>query len=260
LRVQKLFYPEKVQEGQAAPCHCYFVHPPGGMASGDEISVRCVVEDGAHCLVTSPSAAKVYRMDSWRRPQRQDIVFEVNNAALEWLPQETILFDGAGAEFSSLFRLKGNSRLIAWDIAGLGRPAAGEVFRRGHFLQSTAIWREERPLLRERLDMDADGGLWSGLAGLGSHTVIASVFACGCGPDDDALTDARNRLQEMLATSGGDFRADGKAGVTYRAGVLAARWLGDDCATARRFCLRVWRVVRPLLLGREICPPRIWFT
>jgi urease accessory protein len=259
LRVQRLFYPEKpALTLETVPCHCYLLHPPGGMVGGDELEIRCSVGSGAHCLLTGPSAGKVYRLGSGGRAQRQEFTASLDDAVLEWLPQETILFNGSCAEFSAQFQLGGCSRLIAWDIVCFGRAAAGEAFELGRFLQRVLILRDGRPLAHERLDMEAGGLLWSGPAGLQGASVLATMYACGREDDPQdaaALQAACGRLREDGLEAG-----EGVNGVTCRAGVLMARYLGRDGAAARRFCLNAWRVVRPLLLGRRICPPRVWNT
>jgi urease accessory protein len=236
------------------------------MVCGDELKMQCTVETGAHCLLTNPSAGKVYRADRQRTPQSQAFSFVLNNAVCEWLPQENILFNGANAIFSSFFHLKGRSRLIAWDIACFGRHTAGESFEYGQFLQKTIIIRDTIPLVHEQLVMEANGQLWASPAGLQRKTVSATVYACGYKDDPrdaKALEYACARLQRMLLVSAKTVvtgLAGGQSGVTCRGGVLIARYLGHDSAAAKRFCFTAWRVIRPFLLGRRVCPPRIWNT
>ncbi|MDR3363136.1 MAG: urease accessory protein UreD [Desulfovibrio sp.] len=253
LRVQRLFYPEKERHG-IQPCHCYLLHPPGGLVSGDALDMRFSVGPAAHCLLTTPSAGKIYRMGSQGAPQRQTLAAEVDNGALEWLPQETILFDGSGARLSACFHLRGASRLVAWDIVCFGRPAAGESFGKGRFSQSLRIERDGEPLLLEQTDCEAGDSLWESPAGFYGCTVSASFIACGHEDDDKALRDACAALQAAARPE----RA--RVGATFRNRVLIARWLGRDSGQARRFCLEAWRTTRPLLLKRRVCPPRIWNT
>lgn|SRR5690554_1301073 len=62
LRVQRPFYPE----GRDGCCHVYLLHPPGGVASGDSLNIDVNVGEGAHTLLTTPAANKLYRADSKR--------------------------------------------------------------------------------------------------------------------------------------------------------------------------------------------------
>ncbi|MCA1769209.1 MAG: urease accessory protein UreD, partial [Halomonas sp.] len=61
LRVQRPFYPE----GARGACHVYLLHPPGGLVSGDTLTIDVGVEAGAHALLTTPAANKLYRADSY---------------------------------------------------------------------------------------------------------------------------------------------------------------------------------------------------
>src|SRR3954466_3528818 len=90
LVVQKPLYPEG-----GAICHAIVVHPPGGIAGGDELALSASIGEGAAVLLTTPGAAKWYRSAGPRA--KQTVVFDVKGM-LEWLPQETIVFDGALAD------------------------------------------------------------------------------------------------------------------------------------------------------------------
>src|SRR5438128_5047024 len=90
LVVQKPLYPEGMDV-----CHAIVVHPPGGIAGGDELALRVECAASSHAVLTTPGAAKWYRSaGAWAR---QSLDFRVGGT-LEWLPRETIVFDGALAE------------------------------------------------------------------------------------------------------------------------------------------------------------------
>src|SRR6185369_6129537 len=93
-------------------CHVYLLHPPGGMVGGDELAVDVVVAADAHALLTTPAAAKVYRTNG--APVRQTQRLRVaDGGTLEWLPQETILYDGARATLDTRVELARGARFIA---------------------------------------------------------------------------------------------------------------------------------------------------
>src|SRR5436190_12836373 len=81
LVIQKALYPE----GDAV-CHAIVLHPPGGIAGGDELELRASVAHGAHALLTTPGAGKWYRSAGPRATQT--LHFAVDGV-LEWLPRET---------------------------------------------------------------------------------------------------------------------------------------------------------------------------
>ena len=104
LRVQRPFYPEAAPTGAPGrpqapqPCHCCLLHPPGGLVSGDDLSLDVRLGQDAHALLTAPSASKFYAADSHNVAQRQTNDLRVAGGLLEWLPRETIIYDGARAE------------------------------------------------------------------------------------------------------------------------------------------------------------------
>ncbi|WP_197474009.1 urease accessory protein UreD, partial [Oleiphilus sp. HI0066] len=126
LRVQRPFYPEQGR------CHTYLLHPPGGMVSGDKIDISVDVNEGAESFITTPSAGKLYGADSENVVQTQNIELNVaDNATLEFLPQENILFDRANGKLSTSINLSKSSKFIAWDMLSFGRPHGGYHFKSG---------------------------------------------------------------------------------------------------------------------------------
>src|SRR5512134_424656 len=92
LRMQKPLYPE----GDAV-CHAVVIHPPGGIAGGDELELAIAVDRGAHGLVTTPGASKWYKANGRAAAQRVALAV---NGTLEWLPQEAIVFNSADVHSS----------------------------------------------------------------------------------------------------------------------------------------------------------------
>ncbi len=89
LRVQWPFYPEQ------QVCHVYILHPPGGIVGGDTLHIQVLVETGAQVLLTTPAANKFYRSNKGATARLRQSLTVGEGAALEWFPQEAIVFDGA---------------------------------------------------------------------------------------------------------------------------------------------------------------------
>jgi urease accessory protein len=244
LAVQKPLYPE----GKAV-CHAIVLHPPAGIAGGDELRIGVEVEAGAHALLTTPGAGKWYRSDG--RRARQDVTMKVSpGATAEWLPQETIVFDGAQATMRTDVQLGAGARYLGWEIVCLGRSASGERFGRGHLRVATRIGREGRLLWAEHGAL-AGGSPWlASAAGFAGCTVSATLLAAGMSVDAALLAACR----------GVETDAPARCGITALPELLVARWLGHTGEAAREYFTRLWHHLRPALAGREAQRPRIWNT
>jgi urease accessory protein len=240
LAVQRALYPE----GEV--CHVYLLHPPGGVAGGDSLDIRAATRAGASALVTTPGATKFYRSNGAPASQRQTLKPE--GGTLEWLPQENILFPGAEVTLDTRVELAGDARFIGWEINCLGRPVLAERFDHGQALMRFQLYRDGQPVLLERFLVQGETAL-DAPAGLRGRPVFASLYAT---PADTACVVA---VREHLAGAG-----DGQLGITLVDGVLVARYLGESTEQARKLFIRIWEALRPLLLGRPACPPRIWNT
>lgn len=251
LRVQRPFYPE----GQDL-CHLYVLHPPGGLVSGDDLQIGLNLGKAARALVTTPSAGKVYRANERGTAQVQTCRLTLaGDASLEWLPQETILFDRASAVLETEIHLDPSSRLVAWDLVCLGRRESQERFESGSLRQRFSVWCNGVPLYLDHFALSGadltNSAAW-GLHGL--HCVGNMIVGCG-----DMPLGAIDALVERLRT----FHGSGEGlhlGITRLRSLIVVRLLGNDAETAKNLMTSLWRHVRPALLDRDACAPRIWNT
>jgi urease accessory protein len=241
LQVQRAFYPEG-----ADLCHVYVLHPPGGLVAGDQLSVSAHVDGGARALCTTPAAGKVYRAGEGRAPaaQRHRLTVEAGGS-LEWLPQETILYDGARVALETRVDLEEGAAFLGWELLCLGRPAAGERFTRGSCRQRLELWRRGRPLCLERSRLDGGSPVLDAAWGLAGAAVTGTLLATPAPPVELV----------RAALSGSDLTSASVVG-----DVLVCRYLGPSAERARDHFIRLWALLRPTLLGRAATAPRIWRT
>ncbi|RKR07558.1 urease accessory protein [Kushneria sinocarnis] len=246
LRVQRPFHPE------GAPCHLYLLHPPGGLASGDALDMRIHVAAGAEALVTTPAATKLYRSDARGVAFEQHARLAVESGGvLEWLPQETIAFDGARGTQTTHIELAAGAATLGWEVLALGRPAGAQPYRHGMLEQRFRLERGGRVLWHERQPLDPRHPRFAGRWGQGGATVQATLWAVGLDAPEASVAALRETLVDEPPTCWA---------VTLRWEVLLLRYLGDDTRTAWRLCERAWQLLRPRLSGRPACAPRIWAT
>ena len=247
LRVQKALYPE----GDGV-CQTIVLHPPSGIAGGDQLHISAIVAPGAHAQLTTPGAGKWYRSGGAEASQRVDLVLG-EGATLEWLPQETIAFDGARARMATHVLLAADSRFIGWDILCLGRAAAGERFANGRFDLFYRVDRGSKPIWLERGGFAGNDPMLASPAGWAGHTVCGTLLCTFPELPQQAAT-----LLESLRSIAPNDGA-GHA-ITALPDLLVARYLGDSSEAARLWFAALWAVLRPACCGRPAILPRIWNT
>ncbi len=245
LAVQRAFHPEG--EG---PCHAVVLHPPGGMVGGDALHIRIAAEAGAEALLTTPSAAKWYRATSPASLQTE--IHAADGACAEWLPLETIVYDGALARQSLRVELAPGAIWMGWDITRFGRSARGERFAHGSWRSTTEIWRADEPLWIDRQQLKGGSALLASPYGLAGASVIGAFAAIGFEPDPALL--AVLRAQCALPADAG------AAGVTALPAGVVCRYRGPSSAAARACFALIWDAVRRKVRGRAAVIPRIWKT
>jgi len=245
LRVQKPFYPE------GGTCHVYLLHPPGGVVGGDELAIHAEARAGASALATTPAAGKFYRSAGPLATQDQ-LLRVAAGGALEWLPQESIVYPGANALSRTRVELEAGAAFLGWEIVSFGLPASGAFYDHGdhgEFTQRFEIVRDGEPVLLERGRYEGGSKLMAGAFGLGGRTVMGTLFAT---LDDAApLPQAR---ESLCPAAGEDFS------MTFVDGIAVCRFFGSDAWSCKALLARAWEALRPHALGRPACPPRIWKT
>ena len=248
LVLQKSLHPEG-----SSVCHGVVVHPPGGVAGGDALTLETTLESQAHALLTTPGAGKWYKANG--QSASQHLAFTVAaDACFEWFPQENILFDGAQVDFSARIDLEAGARYAGWDIMCFGRQAQQERWQTGHMHQNLAIYRQQTLIWREAGKLTPDSRCMTSIAGLHGNPVSASfVVVAGAVPAN--ILEACKALQPDLAL---DLQA--KYGVTALPEVFSARYVGQSAQTAKQYFEQLWQILRPWYANRTAARPRIWNT
>jgi urease accessory protein len=245
LRIQKPLYPE----GRDI-CHAIVLHPPAGIAGGDQLCIGVDVEAAAHALLTTPGAGKWYRSAGPWAEQVVSIKVGAGGTA-EWLPQESILFSGAEARMKTVVELAEGARYVGVETICFGRRASGERFDRGSVRLATDIHLAGQPIWHERGRIDGGSPLLHSPIGLAGYSVCSTVLAAGMVTSAETLSACR---AVNLVEPGARW------GVTALPQLFVARYLGHSAEAARLWFIDLWRHLRPVLIGREMVTPRIWTT
>ncbi len=245
LRVQKPLYPE----GKSI-CHTILLHPPGGIVAGDQLDITVTLGQLSHALITTPGASKWYRSPGPFSTQQLTIHVH-EGAILEWLPQESILFDNARGDIKNKISLAEDAVYFGWDTFCLGRRASGERFEQGQLDLLTRIERHGKALWLERALLRGGSRLLTSPAGLDEYSVHATFVAASDKIDASLLALCRNIHPN---------EEKNLHGLTLLPGVLVARYLGHSAQAARAWMIDVWKALRPPLTGCLATTPRIWNT
>ena len=218
------------------------VNTSGGVVGGDSLRSLISVGEGARATIAAQAAERFYRALPGSAPSVVRTGVEIGpNAAAEWLPQETILFDRCALDRRLTIDIAAGSWFLGVEMLVFGRAAMGERVVTARLRDLIQVRRGEDLLLHDaiRLDGEVDQVLERTAIAGGARAVATLVYVA---PDAEGRLDAvRNALTEP----------DG--GASAWNGMLIARILAPDGASSRRSVMAALSVLRD---GRPL--PRVW--
>jgi urease accessory protein len=247
LRVLQRLYPEG-----PSVCHHVLVHPPGGVVGGDRLALDAELGTGSHALLTTPGATRFYRSAGAIATQSVHARLEAR-ARLEWLPLETIAYDGCQVDNRVRFELADGAETIGWDVLALGLPAAGAPVERGRVrlaIEIPGVWLERGPVDASdtRLRRSALG--WDG------HDTLATLWFAAGGP---IAPDRREALVEA-ARSIGDAAGLPCGTTSPHPQLVVLRALGGAVEPLMALLAAVRAAWRGHAWSLPAAAPRIWRT
>lgn len=217
----------------------------GGLVGGDRMATEVTIGPGAAASVTAQAAEKVYRSTGADTIVSNRLIAQ-EGAWLEWLPQETIIFDRGRLRRAMRVDLAADARVLAGEILVFGRIARGECVTTGLIRDAWEIRRDGRLIWADALHLDGDiGAALTAPACFGGSIAYATLIYAG--PDGAAYLDA---LREAMG--------DSEGAATCVASLLVARWLSADPYRLRQEFGRAWCILREQARGLPPHLPRIW--
>jgi urease accessory protein len=224
----------------------------GGLVAGDRLDIAVQLATGAAAHVTTSAAEKIYRSVGPATMIRQSLSVAAG-AALEFLPLETILFDGARLWRETTIELGQDAGFLGGEVLIFGRRARGERFTRGLLHEVWQVSRAGALAWGDALHLDGDI-----CAATDDPACFAGAAACATlilvPPEGDpcGFVDAARACQR-------DQACDGlRAGVTAVGDVLVARWLGPDALSLRRAYAALAGNLHAAIRGLPPRLPRLW--
>lgn len=184
------------------------VNPSGGFVAGDHLSIHADLEEGAHVVMTTPSANRVYR--SLEEASRQSVTLSVApGAVIEWFPEITIPFAGSRFTQTMAVKLGKGATALIWDSLASGRVARGERWAFTSLRNEIHLITASGARLLERYDVSPDRDS-TGLGMLSAYDYVASFFVVS-----DAIAPPRwPAVRDTLAGILDSFGSDLLGGVT----------------------------------------------
>ena len=224
----------------------------GGLVAGDRLDIGVRVAEGAAAHVTASAAEKVYRSLGPTTEIRQSLSVAAG-AALEFLPLETILFEGARLRRETTIELGSGAAFLGGDIVVLGRRARGEGFTRGFLREVWQVQRDGRLVWGDALHLEGDiAGIIDDPACFDGAAAFATMILAPAGRDPRGFLDCARKVQSASATD------VVRSGVTVIAGLVVARWLAADAAALRRAYADLASRLRCDAMGLPPGLPRLW--
>jgi urease accessory protein len=221
------------------PKQAALVNVAGGLAGGDRLEAALTLGPAARFTVTTPAAEKVYRSLGPTTEISGSLVL-ADRATGEWLPQETILFDGARLARRLDIALAPDARLLAAEMLVFGRAARAETFTSGLLRDRWCIRRDGRLLWVDALRLEP-GAIPHRFTLDGAGALATLVLAA---PDAVAHRD----LAREVSSGGAGMVAPG---------LLVARWLGE-AGEVRGALAGAIVALRAQAFGLPARLPRLW--
>jgi urease accessory protein len=187
------------------PPQAVLINTAGGLTGGDRMSTEVTVGANCSAVVTTQACEKIYRASS-DRAEIETRLTVADGARLDWLPQETILFDGARLARRLDADLAPDAELLLVEATVFGRAARGEIIRSGLFTDRWRIRRDGRLVFADDLRFDfSDADLLSRPAVLASAAAMATILLV-----TDDPTRYLASLREIVGENGGVSGWNGK--------------------------------------------------
>ena len=213
----------------------------GGVTGGDHLSYSVEVEAGASGVVSTVAAERVYRRAAG--VARIETAMRVGDGGrLDWLPQETIVFDRSALTRTLIADVHPQAELLAIEAVVLGRTAMGETARNVAVSDTWRVRRGGKLIFADGLRLDGDAvEIMAGAATGNAAAAVATLLLVA--PDAEARIDAARAALSSPA---------GECGTSAWNGMLVARLIAPTGQALRADLMHLVETLRRRPM------PRVW--
>ena len=231
------------RQADGTPKEAVIVTTSGGVVGGDRLTFEIGASADCVATVTTQAAEKIYRAAG--ADSEIDVSISADDCGfLEWMPQETILFDGARLRRRTRLDVGGTARVLAGEIVVFGRRARDEKFTYGFLHDDWRIFKDGRLVWADALHLE--GAIDDRIADVhafdGAAAVATAIYAA---PDAAAHLET---ARELI----------GDGGASCVDGILVIRMVNGDAAALRAGFARFWKNFRHETAGLPATLPRVW--
>lgn len=180
-----------------APDAAIFLNTSGGLTGGDRLEYALDLGSDLRLAATTQTAERAYASQG----QMAEVAVQMQvapGAHLDWLPQETLLYEGSALARDTRIDLAGPASTLLCEMIVLGRHAMGEFPAQLRLRDRRRVFRDGRIVWADSLMVDAGALARQGSAAILGNTRCHAVIALV----DQGAEDATGALRPLLAADG----------------------------------------------------------
>jgi len=243
----RILFPET---GAEEPLTATVVTTSGGLVGGDRLDIEISAGAQTSSRMMPQAAEKIYRSIG-SNTSIHVALHAAEDSWLEWLPQETILFDQSRLRRRTTVRLQSNARALCGEMLVFGRTAMGESMQQGLLRDAWEVYRNERLIWADALQLDEKlDSIFASPGGFGGARAAAcAIYAALDAAEQEAFA------RELIAACDA---SELHVAVSRIGEVLVVRWLGQNSRVLRHAYGQFWAAFRHQLTGLPPIMPRLW--
>lgn len=230
--------------GAADRLSAVLINTSGGITGGDDLQIKAKVGRDSRLTLTTQAAERIYRATGDTAGRVDTSIRIEDRGKLDWLPQETILYDGSALDRRLRIELLGTAQCLVVETLVFGRTAMGESVHHLRLSDRIEVWRDGVPLFIDRMRLTGDAAAHLARRATGGGDVAMASVLFATAPDSHDAAAHLARLRPCLPANAGAS--------LVRPGLLFLRMTAPDSYDLRRTLL-------PILAQLNDGPlPRTW--
>ncbi|MEL6747330.1 MAG: urease accessory protein UreD [Pseudomonadota bacterium] len=175
------------------------INTGGGVAGGDTVGIEVHAEQNAKAAISMPAAEKVYA-SLGNGMTTVDVSLRLEAASrIDWLPQETIVFNHARLARTISADLAPDARALIAETVVFGRTARGEQVDDCHFQDTWRIRRGGRLFFAENIALSGDVSAQLAKPAVGNGACVMTTLLLASPDASDRIDAVRRALGPTIA-------------------------------------------------------------